>query len=80
MQPEIEVSSKLFPKRDFAKKLSISHQRIKSSVQLRSQRFDLRWTQKKSKDMKNSTNGMTGSQQFKIHDAKKMTKIKSTQL
>lgn len=47
LQPEIEVANKLFPHRDFARKLSTSHQRIKSSIQLRAQRFDLHWTTRK---------------------------------
>lgn len=79
LQPEIEVSSKLFPQRDFAKKLSISHQRVKSSVQLRSQRFDLQWSQKKSKEIRVSTNELQ-AQSVKIHDTNYMSVTKSTQL
>ena len=51
MQPEIEVTNKLFPQRDFARRLATSHQRTKSSIQLRSQRLDLRWTSKRAKNM-----------------------------
>jgi hypothetical protein len=51
VQPEIEVTNKLFPQRDFARRLATSHQRTKSSIQLRSQRLDLRWTSKKAKNM-----------------------------
>lgn len=51
LQPEIEVNNKLFPQRDFAKRLSTSHQRTKSSIQLRAQRFDLHWTSKRTKNM-----------------------------
>lgn len=51
LQPEIEVNNKLFPQRDFARRLSTSHQRTKSSIQLRSQRFDLHWTSKRAKNM-----------------------------
>lgn len=47
-QPEVEVASKLFPQRDFARKLSVSHQRTRSSIQFKAQRFDLKWTPKKS--------------------------------
>lgn len=51
VQPEIQVTNKLFPQRDFAKRLATSHQRTKSSIQLRSQRFDLHWTTKRAKNM-----------------------------
>lgn len=47
----MEVANKLFPHRNFAKKLSISHQRVRSSLQLRSQKFDLHWTPKQAKHM-----------------------------
>jgi DNA-binding transcriptional MocR family regulator len=47
-QPEVEVASKLFPQRDFARKLSVSHQRTQSSIQFKAQRFDLKWTPKKN--------------------------------
>ena len=51
MQPQAEVSSKIFPQRNFAKKLSLNHQRIRSNIQLRSHKFDLHWSSKKTKDM-----------------------------
>jgi hypothetical protein len=51
VQPEVEVNNKLFPQRNFARKLATSHQRIKSSIQLRSQKFDLHWTSKKTKPL-----------------------------
>jgi hypothetical protein len=51
VQPEVETHNKLFPQRDFAKRLATSHQRTKSSIQLRSQRFDLHWTTKWAKNM-----------------------------
>lgn len=47
LQPEVEVTNKLFPHRDFARKLATSHQRTKSSIQLRVQRFDVQWTARK---------------------------------
>lgn len=51
VQPEIEVSNKLFPTRNFAKKLSVSHQRIRSNMQLRTRKFDLHLNSKKAKDL-----------------------------
>ena len=51
VRPESEVSTKLFPQRDFARKLAMSHQRIRSSIELRVRKFDLRGTSKKTKDM-----------------------------
>jgi hypothetical protein len=47
-QPEVEVASKLFPQRDFARKLSVSHQRTRSSIQLKAERFNLKWSPKKN--------------------------------
>lgn len=46
IQPEIEITNKLFPQRDFARRLSTSHQRTKSSIQLRAQKFDVHWTKR----------------------------------
>ena len=51
VQPEVEVNNKLFPQRNFAKKLSFNHQRMRSNVQLRTHKFDLHWTSKQSKNM-----------------------------
>lgn len=48
VQPEVEVNNKLFPQRNFARKLATSHQRIKSSIQLRSQKYDLHWKNRKA--------------------------------
>lgn len=50
-QIEVEVNSKIFPQRNFAKKLSIAHQKVKSSVQPKVPKFDLHWTSKNSKNM-----------------------------
>lgn len=79
VQPEIEVSNKLFPQRDFAKRLSTSHQRTKSSIQLRSQRFDLHWTTKRAKNLliENSKQAVVvQSNQVKLQ----LPSTKSTQL
>ena len=46
VQPEIEINNKLFPQRDFARRLSTSHQRTKSSIQLRAQKFDVHWNKR----------------------------------
>lgn len=51
LQPEIEVNNKLFPQRSFAKKLSVTHQRLKNNLQLRSRKFDLNLNSKKVKDL-----------------------------
>ena len=56
------MSSKIFPQRNFAKKLSLNHQRIRSNVQLRSQKFDLHWTSKKAKDMAVENNRVSTNQ------------------
>jgi hypothetical protein len=50
-QPETEVNNKLFPQRNFAKKLALNHQRVKSNVQFRSHKFDLHWTSKQSRNL-----------------------------
>lgn len=65
MQPEVETNNKLFPQRPFAKRLSMSHQRIKSSVQIRSKKFDLHWTSKNAKNMVVESNRFGISQQNK---------------
>lgn len=51
LQPEIEANNKLFPQRSFAKKLSLTHQRLKNNHQLRSRKFDLNINSKKVKDL-----------------------------
>jgi hypothetical protein len=78
VQPEVETHNKLFPQRDFAKRLATSHQRTKSSIQLRSQRFDLHWTTKRAKNMliENAKQPVIQSNQMRLE----LPKTKSVQL
>jgi len=65
IQPEAEANNKIFPQRNFAKKLALNHQRVRSNIQLRSHKFDLHWTSKKAKDMAIENNRAPTSQPSK---------------
>jgi hypothetical protein len=82
VQPEIEVNNKLFPQRDFARRLATSHQRTKSSIQLRSQRFDLHWTNKRNKNLlvENSKQAVTLTHHQNNQIRLELPLTKSTQL
>ena len=67
VQPEAEANSRLFPQRGFAKKLSLNHQRIRSNIQLRSHKFDLHWSSKKTKDMVVENNRVPTAQTSRKH-------------
>lgn len=52
----------MFPQRAFAKKLSLSHQRTKSNIQIRTKKFDLQFSPKKSKALEVTNNSPTNKQ------------------
>lgn len=80
VQPQAEISKKLFPQRDFAKKLAITHQRTKSSVQLRSRKFDLHWSSKKVKDMVVENNRSPTRSYNKVEIQQQPYQFRSTQM
>jgi len=65
VQPEVETNNRIFPQRTFAKKLAMTHQRAKSSVQIRSRKFDLNWNSKNGKNMVVESNRFGTSHQSK---------------
>ncbi len=80
IQPEVEVTNKLFPQRNFAKKLANYHQRIKSNIQLRSRKFDLHLNSKKVKNLVVESSRSPTSQSIKREVRHKSQDFRSTQL
>ena len=82
LQPEVEVNKKLFPQRNFAKKLGITHQRNKNNLQVRSEKYDLHWTSKKKEQVMliDNKRGTTSLPSQRINHHASISQHKSTQL